>query len=76
MRSRQRDALTRQQFYARMNNMKKQAYGEILIGTRAGWYEFREKMMRGYARLRAAQEGVELDPEHPLQNSRQMRRWT
>ena len=65
-----RKPLTQIQFYQRMNSLKTPAYGEILIGTRTGWYEFREKMLRGYARLRASQEGVELDIEHPLQAQR------
>jgi hypothetical protein len=49
-----------------MNNMKSDTHGEILIGTRAGWYEFREKMMRGYARLLATQEHVDLAAESPF----------
>jgi hypothetical protein len=36
----------------------------------AGWYEFREKMMRGYAHLRVAQQGIDLEAEHPLQPKR------
>lgn len=70
MRDRNKEPLTRQKFNARMNNMKQKAYGEVLLGTRQGWYEFQEKMLRGYARLRASQEGIELDIEHPLQAKR------
>lgn len=65
-----REPLPRQKFYSRMNDMKKPSHGAILVGTRTGWYEFKEKMMRGYARMRAAQEGVELETEHPLQSRR------
>jgi hypothetical protein len=65
-----KEALPRPQFYQRMNRMKEPSLGSILIGTRTGWYEFREKMMRGYARMRAAQQGVELEAEHPLQGRR------
>jgi Cdc6-like AAA superfamily ATPase len=60
--------LDRTKFNNRMNNLKKKGYGYILTGTRAGWYEYTEKIVRGYARLRAAQRGVELDIEHPLQD--------
>ncbi|KAF0098701.1 MAG: DNA-binding protein [Rhodospirillaceae bacterium] len=70
MESRGRKPLTQKQFYTRMNSMKSPTHGEILIGTRAGWYEFREKMMRGYARLRATQEKVDLAAESPLQERR------
>jgi hypothetical protein len=65
-----REPLPRTQFYQRMNRMKEPSLGSILVGTRTGWYEFREKMMRGYARMRAAQQGVALEAEHPLQPKR------
>jgi len=65
-----RKPLSREQFWGRMNRLKDPALGSILIGTRSGWYEFREKMMRGYARMRAAQQGVELEAEHPLEARR------
>ena len=50
--------------------MKEASLGSILVGTRSGWYEFREKMMRGYARMRASQQGISLEAEHPLQGKR------
>ena len=65
-----KEPLPKQKFYSRMNDMKKPSHGAILIGTRTGWYEFKEKMMRGYARMRATQAGVELEAEHPLQERR------
>jgi hypothetical protein len=65
-----KEPLPRAQFYQRMNRMKEPALSSILVGTRSGWYEFREKMMRGYARMRAAQQGVALEAEHPLQPKR------
>src|SRR3984893_15784674 len=45
-----KEPMLREQFYGRMNRMKEKSVGSILIGNRTGWYEFREKMMRGYAR--------------------------
>jgi hypothetical protein len=59
--------LPREKFNARINNLKTPASGSIVTGSRTGWYEYREKMMRGYARLRSEQQGVELESEHPLQ---------
>lgn len=70
VKSRGKKTLSQEQFRTRMNALKGDAHGAILVGTRAGWYEFREKMMRGYARLRAAQEGIDLEAEHPLQPKR------
>lgn len=64
------EPMTRDKFNQRINNLKRPASGNIVIGSRTGWYEFREKMMRGYARLRSEQQGVQLEAEHPLQARR------
>lgn len=64
------EPLERAAFNARMNLLKKPARGSILTGNRQGWYEFTEKMLRGYARLRALRETVLLEREHPLQPKR------
>jgi hypothetical protein len=40
----------------------------LLIGTssiRQGWYEFTEKMIRGYVRLKAEQANIILEVDHP-----------
>lgn len=63
-------ALSQSQFHTRMNAFKNPTHGSILTGTRQGWYEFAEKMMRGYARLRASNQGIELEADHPLQEKR------
>ncbi len=59
-------ALDRAKFNARMNNLKKATSGEILSANRKGWYEFTEKVIRGYVRLRASQQDVRLEVDHPL----------
>lgn len=58
--------LTASQFRARLYNLCKDKYGHILWGNGMGWYEYSEKMMRAYARLKAEANGVELWPDHPL----------
>lgn len=65
MRSLNKPALDRPGFNSRMNRLKKEAHAEILTGSRQGWYEFTEKMIRGYVRLKAEQAGVTLNPDHP-----------
>ncbi len=65
-----RQPLDRTKFNARMNNLKQPAYGSIFTASRTGWYEYTEKIIRGYARLRAMQHGVELEIEHPMQPRR------
>lgn len=61
-----RTALDRDRFNQRLNALKKPAHGEVLIGSRQGWYKFRESMLRGYVRLKAEEAGVELAIDHPL----------
>lgn len=68
MRQRTEQPMDRSKFNARMNYLKAQSHGEILIGSRQGWYELREPILRGYIRLRAEAEGIELAREHPRQS--------
>ncbi len=63
----QKEPLSRKNFNGCLNRLKSPAHAEMLIATRSGWYEFREKMLRGYARLRAEQKGIELEVDHPAQ---------
>ncbi len=64
----QRDAAAdRKKFNTRMNALKRESHGNILLGTRQGWYELREPILRGYIRLRAEREGVALAQDHPHQ---------
>ena len=58
-----RKPLTKGQFYQRMNNLKTDAHGSILRVRHAGWYEFRETIVRGYVRLRAEEQGIVLGKE-------------
>lgn len=58
--------LDRKQLSARLSNFKKESFGGLIFSDRRAWFEYRQKMMRGYARLRAAREGTHLDPDHPL----------
>lgn len=57
--------ISRATFNNRMNRLKSPAHGEILTGNRQGWYQFTEKMIRGYVRLRAEQNKIDLDLDHP-----------
>jgi len=52
--------LARERFNARLNALKKQSHGTIVLGNRQGWYRFRENMVRGYVRLRAEDNGVQI----------------
>lgn len=69
MKQRPSEAVDRTKFNNRMNSLKRESHGAILVGTRQGWYELREPILRGYIRLRAEQAGVELAQDHPQQTS-------
>jgi hypothetical protein len=53
----------RRTFNSMMNALKKDSHGKVLVGTRAGWYEFDEPLLRGYCRLMAKKNGVDIGPE-------------
>lgn len=59
--------IDRAKFNNRINALKAETHGSILKGSRQGWYEFREPVLRGYCRLRAQQRNVILDREHYLE---------
>jgi uncharacterized protein len=59
--------LPRDKFAQRINALKKVAHGSILKGSRQGWYEFSEPVMRGYVRLQAESQNVELGADHPAE---------
>ena len=56
--------LPRDKFAQRINSLKRPTHGSILKGSRQGWYEFSEPVMRGYVRLRAEERGVQLGADH------------
>ena len=56
--------LPRDKFTQRINALKRAAHGSILRGSRQGWYEFSEPVMRGYVRLRAEDRGTQLGADH------------
>lgn len=59
-----RKTLPRDKFTQRINALKRPTHGSILKGSRQGWYEFREPVMRGYVRLQAEAQDVELGADH------------
>ena len=70
MGGRTEEALDRDRFNQRINSLKQASHGGILTGTRQGWYEFTEKMVRGYVRLKAEQANVVLEVDHPAMRRR------
>jgi len=56
----------RKEFNQAMRYLKSERCGNVLTGTRQGWYGFSEPMLRGYCRLVASQRKVVLRPEYAL----------
>lgn len=62
--------LDRSKFNQRINRLKKPNHGCILSGNRQGWYEYTEKVIRGFVRLKAEQSKVLLEADHPIMTRR------
>lgn len=55
-----RKMLEREQLNQRYLSMRKDTHGCIVAGYGSGWFAFRENIMRGYVRLSAEAEGINL----------------
>jgi len=50
-----------EKYASRIRNLLKPSYGEILVkGRKQGYYHYKEKMLRGYIRMQAEANRVEL----------------
>lgn len=59
-----RQALSFDDFQARLAKLKSPRHGSILASNRRGWIHFTENLIRGYVRLVAESKGVRLALEH------------
>jgi uncharacterized protein len=58
--------LSSAEFNSRTWHLTQESHSSVLLSKGNGWYEFSEKMMRGYVRLKARAEGVDIDEDiHP-----------
>lgn len=55
--------LNKEQLNSRLLTMRSDRHANIVIGHGAGWFSFRENVVRGYVRLKAATAKVELAAE-------------
>lgn len=58
-----REPMDREKLNARLLTLRSDAHGAIIVGHGSGFYSFRENVMRGYVRLKAETEGIELIPD-------------
>jgi uncharacterized protein len=59
-----RKKLAREALNQRYLSLRKESHGRIVVGHGSGWFSFRENIMRGYVRLRAASQGIDLGRHH------------
>ena len=55
--------LTSHEFNSRVWHLTQESHGCILSARGNGWYEFSERMMRGYVRLMAQAGGLNFKPD-------------
>lgn len=70
-----RPPLSRDQFAGRLRALKSSRCGGILRSNSAGWIHFAENIVRGYVRLRAEEQGVELALEYQSAKGKQQNWW-
>lgn len=54
------DVMTQTELNQRLLTLRKPSHGEVVRGHGSGYFSFRESVLRGYVRLKAETEGVEL----------------
>jgi len=52
--------LTKHQLNHRLLRLREESHASVVKGYGSGWFSFRENVMRGYVRLKAESEGIEL----------------
>jgi hypothetical protein len=70
--ARGRSPMDRKRYAELLRRLRTSGYGAILesVEKRAGWYVYKEKMLRGYVRMQAEVNNVELNGERPTQRQR------
>jgi hypothetical protein len=55
-----RAKMDREKLNQRYLSLRKESHGRIVAGFGSGWFSFRENIMRGYVRLKAESQGINL----------------
>ena len=58
-----REPMDREKLNMRLLTLRADTHGAIVVGYGSGFYSFRENVLRGYVRLKAETEGIELIPD-------------
>lgn len=59
-----KEPMDRNRMSLRLNSLKSEMCGHILVSPKRSWFEFKDSVVRGYVRLRAEDKGVRLAREH------------
>jgi hypothetical protein len=59
-----RPKMDRETLNQRYLSLRKPSHERIVMGLGSGWFAFRENIMRGYVRLRAEAQGINLGRHH------------
>jgi len=59
-----RPLLPRERLNQRYLSLRKDTHSRIVVGHGSGWFSFREAIMRGYVRLKAEDNGIDLGKHH------------
>jgi Cdc6-like AAA superfamily ATPase len=63
-----RTALSKEVFNTRLHSLRRDGHGRIVVNKGAGWFGFRENIIRGYVRLKAHEQEVHLGRDHAMRN--------
>lgn len=64
----ERTLLSKEVFNNRLHSLRKDGHGRVVVNKGAGWFAFRENIMRGYVRLKAYEKGLQLGRDHAMKN--------
>lgn len=59
-----RSLMPRDKLNQRYLSLRKDTHGRVVAGHGSGWFSFRESIMRGYVRLKAESQGIDLGRHH------------
>lgn len=63
-----REPLPREKFNQRLLALKRDGHGRVLVGYGAGWFGYRENILRGFVRLQAEHSGVQLGRDNVIKS--------
>jgi Cdc6-like AAA superfamily ATPase len=63
-----RTMLAKETLNTRFHSLRKDGHGRVVVNKGAGWFAFRENIIRGYVRLKAQEQGIQLGRDNAMRN--------